>query len=50
MFSRSRADSQGVVEIAPGIVIVTPVIETLNYRHEMLKVAEIRYYCHHKIT
>lgn len=39
--SRSRADSQGMFEITAGILLVIPVIPTLNYRQEMLQIAEI---------
>ena len=34
-------DIRGVSEIAPGILLVTPVIATLISRQEMLQVAEI---------
>ena len=41
MYSRSRANRQGVREITPGILLVSPVILMLNIRQEMLQVAEI---------
>lgn len=41
MYSRSRANRQGVREIAPGILLVSPVVLMLNIRQEMLQVAEI---------
>lgn len=41
MYSRSRANRQGVLEIAPGILLVSPVNLMLNIRQEILQVAEI---------
>ena len=40
MYSRSRANRQGVLEIAPAILLVSPVTLMLNIRQEMLQVAE----------
>ena len=41
MYSRSRANRQGLLEIAPGILLVSPVVLTLNTRQEMLQAIEI---------
>jgi len=41
VYSRNRADSRGVSEITPGILLVTAVISTLNSRQEMIQTAEI---------
>ena len=41
MYSRSRANRQGVCEITPEILLDSPVILILNIRQEMLQAAEI---------